>query len=158
MNGLSYLIACVFYWPGKIYAWYLFKINKEIIIWKDTKCTSWSAESTSSFCIAYIYLVDAVDGLHTVCCSLQGWTTRGWQHSPVSECLSVWPLWCDFSLLFCEKWSGFYRVWLSFTQDGRLKVSKRLGSEDKVPRAQLMGRGRTGDPRYRSPRKSARPR
>ena len=39
--------------------------------------------------------------------------------------------------LLCEKWSGFFyvhRVWLSYTQDRRLKVSsERLGNEDKVP-------------------------
>ena len=74
---------------------------------------------------------------YTLLCSLLEWTTRGRHHSPVSVCLTVWPLHRDFSLLFCEKWSGFFyvhRVWLSYTQDRRLKVSsERLGNEDKAP-------------------------
>ena len=68
---------------------------------------------------------------------LLGWTTRGRHHTPISVCLTGWPLHRDFSLLFCEKWSGFFyvhRVWLSYTRDRRLKVSsERLGNEDKAP-------------------------
>ena len=74
---------------------------------------------------------------YTLLCSLLGWTTRGRHHTPVSVCLTGWPLHLDFSLLFCEKWSGFFnvhRVWLSYTWDWRLKVSyERLGNEDKAP-------------------------
>ena len=58
-------------------------------------------------------------------CSLLGWTTRGRHHSPVSVCLTVWPLHRDFSLLFCEKWSGFFylhRVWLSYSRDRQLSA------------------------------------
>ena len=69
--------------------------------------------------------------------SLLGWTTRGRHHTLVSVCLTVWPLHRDFSLLFYEKWSGFFyvhRVWLSYTRDRWLKVSsERLGNEDKAP-------------------------
>ena len=83
---------------------------------------------------------------YTLLCSLLGWTMRGRHHTPVSICLSVWPLHRDFSLLFCEKWSGFFyvhRVRLSYTQDRRLKVSsERLGNDDKAPcQRALLPRG-----------------
>ena len=51
-----------------------------------------------------------------------------------------------------EKWSGFFnvhRVFLSYTQDRRLKFSfERLGNEDKAPcsRALLPGRGSNREP------------
>ena len=92
---------------------------------------------------------------YTQCCSLPGWTTRGRHHSPVSVCLSVWPLHHDFSLLFCEKWSWFFyvhRVWLSYTRDRQLKVSsERLNNEDKTPcpRALLPGRDSNRGPSVR---------
>ena len=74
---------------------------------------------------------------YTLLCSLLGWTTRGRHHTPVSVCLTVWPLHRDFSLLVCEKWSELFyvhRVWLSYTRDRRLKVhSERLVNEDKAP-------------------------
>ena len=74
---------------------------------------------------------------YALLCSLLGWTTRGRHHTPISVFLTVWPLHWDFSLLLCEKWSGFFyvhRVWLSYTRDWRLKVSsERLGNEDKAP-------------------------
>ena len=60
-----------------------------------------------------------------------------WHLSPIFQLLSVRPLHQDFSLLFCEKWSGFFnvhRVWLSYTWDPQLNVSyERLGNEDKAP-------------------------
>ena len=89
------------------------------------------------FCMAYLnaWLTSFVG--YTLLCSLLGWTTRGRHHSPVSVCLTVWPLHQDFSLLFCEKWSGFFyvhSVWLSYTRDRRRRVSsERLGNEDKTP-------------------------
>ena len=44
------------------------------------------------FCMAYLnaWLMSFVGC--TLLCSLQGWTTRGRHHSPVSVCLTGWPL------------------------------------------------------------------
>ena len=98
---------------------------------------SWHTSSSFFFRMAYLnaWLTSFVG--YTLLCSLQGWTTRGRHHSPVSVCLTVWPLHRDFSLLSCEEWSAFFyihRVWLSYTRDRLLKVSsERLGNEDKAP-------------------------
>ena len=77
-------------------------------------------------------------------------------------CLTTSP---GFLPALCEKWSGFFyvhRVWLSYTQDRRLKVSsERLGNEDKAPcpRALLPGRGSNrGPPVWKSEVLIARPR
>ena len=85
--------------------------------------------------MAYAWLTSFIG--YTLLCSLLGWTTRGRHHTSVSVCLTGWPLHRDFSLLFCEKWSGFFyvhRLWLSYMRDLWLKVSsERLGNEDKAP-------------------------
>ena len=77
-------------------------------------------------------------------------------------CLATSP---GFLPTLCEKWSGFFyvhRVFLSYTQDRRLKVSsERLGNEDKAPcpRALLPGRGSNrGPPVWKSKALTARPR
>ena len=79
---------------------------------------------------------------YTLLCSLLGWTTRGRHHTPVSVCLTVWPLHRDFSLLFCEKGSGFFyvhRVWLSYTRDRRLNESP---PKDLAMRIKRLAKGR----------------
>ena len=76
-------------------------------------------------------------------------------------CLATSP---GFIPALCEEWSGFFyvhRVFLSYTRDRRLKVSERLGNEDKVPcpRALLPGQGSNrGPPVWKSEALTARPR
>ena len=53
-------------------------------------------------------LVDVIRRLHIVMYSLLGWTTRGRHHTPVSVCLTVWPLHRDFSLLFARSEVGSF--------------------------------------------------
>ena len=74
---------------------------------------------------------------YTLLCSLLGWTTRGRHHTPVSVCLTGWPLHRDFSLLFARSEVG------SFTcigcdspihgTDGLKSPPKDLANEDKAP-------------------------
>ena len=80
---------------------------------------------------------------YTLLYSLLGWTTRGRHHTPVSVCLTGGSLHRDFSLLFCEKWSGFFyvhRVWLSYTRDRR--VGLKSPPKDLAMRIKRLAKGR----------------
>ena len=92
---------------------------------------------TTFFRMAYLnaWLTSFVG--YTLLCSLLGWTTRGRHHTPVSVCLTGWPLHRDFSLLFARSEVG------SFTcigcdspihgTDGLKSPPKDLANEDKAP-------------------------
>ena len=83
-------------------------------------------------------LVDVVCRLHTVVYSLLGWTTRGRHHTPVSVCLTGWPLHRDFSLLFARSEVGSFTCIgcdspIHGTDDGLKSPPKDLANEDKAP-------------------------
>ena len=116
----------------------------------------WTSQSIFFFRIRHIlraWLTSFVGcTTHSVWCSLIG-EPQGVDiiHPCLFVCLSD-HFTGIFPYSFATSEVGFYRVWLSYTRDQRLKVSSdRLGNEDKAPcqKGRYCRPGsRTGDLRY----------